>query len=238
MDALKYKIKLFFQKFNLIFWKGRYFTTDMALHRCKARGLKINTVIDVGASNRMWSKMCMVFYPDPKYFLIDAQEIHKKKLIEFTKEKANVQFNSSAAGNEKGSIYFNNDAELGGQASNSPYENGIEVQMNSIYNWVKEFNLQPPFLVKLDTHGFEVPILEGAKNTLSNTDLIIIEIYNFNLTDSSLTFWKICNYLKNYNFRIVEIVDLMARKFDNTLWQMDMFFIKSNDKVFEYNKFD
>lgn len=224
--------------FNVSIIKGEYLTTDMALYRAKERGCNINSIIDVGASNGMWSKMCLEIYPEANYLLIEAQELHRKDLEIFKAKNRNVNFEISAAGDKVGEIYFNNDRAFGGQASETPYETGIKIKMDTIDNLVQKYNLKPPFLIKLDTHGFEVPILNGAYETLKTTNLAIIETYNFKIAENSLLFHEMNEFMLKRGFRVSEIVDLLLRKKDKVFWQMDTFYIPSSDSVFKHNKYE
>ena len=61
---------------------------------------------------------------------------------------------------------------------------------------MRQHQLRPPFLIKLDTHGFEVPILKGAQETLQQTNLLVIETYNFQLQPTSLRFHEMCSYME------------------------------------------
>jgi len=215
-----------------------FFTTQEALRRCQQRKLEINTVIDVGASDGRWSGNCMAHYPDAHYFLVEAQNDHLKGLKHFATTHNNVSFVLAAAGRENGTIYFNNAELFGGIASETPFESdSIEVPVVSLDSEVEKRKLQPPFLLKLDTHGFEVPILEGAKRVISQANLIIIEAYNFNIEKNSLCFWELCGYMETLGFRPLEVVDLMAREYDRAFWQMDIFFIKKDDPLFTYIKY-
>jgi len=138
-----------------------------AIKRCADRGVKINTVIDVGASNGSWSELCRTFYPDAKYFLIEAQEEHKASLDSYIKTHPNSDYIIAAAGNREGKIFFDNSSLLGGLASDTPFNyNCIEVPVKTIDQIVSENKLLPPYLIKLDTHGYEVPIIEGPQNAL------------------------------------------------------------------------
>ena len=51
-----------------------------ALARCKARGLNVNAVIDVGASDGSWTKDCLEYFPDANYLLIEAQPCRVRAL--------------------------------------------------------------------------------------------------------------------------------------------------------------
>ncbi|MBW2937727.1 FkbM family methyltransferase [Aureisphaera sp. CAU 1614] len=214
------------------------FTTQKALGRMVGHGIEINTVIDVGASDGRWSQECMPFFPEAHYLLVEAQVDHLEGLEEFQRTHKNSSFLLAAAGKENGTIYFDNSELFGGIASEEPFnEDSIKVPVVSLDSEIEKRSLKAPFLLKLDTHGFEVPILEGAKNVISKANLIIIEAYNFNIEEDSLCFWELCDYMWHLGFRPLEVVDLMARAYDGTFWQMDLFFIKKDHPIFKYIKY-
>ena len=109
--------------------------------------------------------------------------------------------------------------------------------MTTIDNQVKEKKLQGPFLVKLDTHGFERQILQGAAETLQNTSLLIVEAYNFVKSADQMRFHELCAYMESKNFRCIDLVEPFFRPHDNALWQMDLFFIRSDHPSFSSNSF-
>lgn len=215
------------------------FTMLAALQRCYNRGLEINTVIDVGASNGSWSKICMQVFPEAKYLLVEAQEGHKGGLEKFIALNKNAQYILAAAGPRDGKIYFDNKDLLGGVASETPLaENCIEVPVVSLDSAINNSGLKKgPYLLKLDTHGFEVPILEGAVKIIQNASLIIIETYNFKLNKDSLRYWEMCSYMDSLGFATIENVDLMLREYDQALWQMDTFFISKKNKALLHNSY-
>jgi FkbM family methyltransferase len=213
-------------------------TMPAALERCLKRGLSINTVIDIGASDGRWSKMCLDYLPNAKYLLFEPQEPHKLGLEHLKKGHLNVDYVAAAAGNKEGKIFFDNGSLLGGLASEGAFEGAcIEVPVVTIDNEIKRRGLKPPYLLKLDTHGFEIPILEGAEQIINNAELIIIETYNYKLTKDSLKYYEMCAYMEKKGFSSIEIVDLMLRKIDSSFWQMDTFFIPSKRKEFSNNNY-
>lgn len=214
------------------------FTMLNALRRCKERGLDVNTVIDVGASNGMWTRECLPVLPNAKYLLVEAQEGHVDALNAFVKKRANVQYTLAAAGSGDDTIFFDNSGLFGGVASKTPFKgNYVELPMISLDNEVERRNLKGPFLLKLDTHGFEVPILEGAKQLIKQAQLVVIECYNFKLSDESLRFYEMCDYMKQLGFSPIEMVDFMNRKYDNSFWQLDIFFVPTSSKSFSHNAY-
>lgn len=57
-------------------------------------------------------------------------------------------------------------------------------------------DMTPPTLIKIDTEGYELPILKGAKETLKNHPRLIIESH------SHSDFEQITNFLKQYDYQI------------------------------------
>ncbi|MCC6721700.1 MAG: FkbM family methyltransferase [Bacteroidia bacterium] len=226
-------IKLGLKKlgYKLVYDRTNDFSMHESLRRCIGRGIKVNTVIDVGASNGSWSKNCMEILPEANYLLIEAQEPHRKNLQRSKKENSNVEFIIAAAGAKEGSIYFDNSELFGGVASETPFEkNCIEVSAITIDKEIERRKLNPPFLIKLDTHGFEVPIIEGAMESIKQTELLIIETYNYKITEGSLQYFQMCSFMDQLGFSTIEIADLLLTENDNSLWQMDTFFVPSHYK--------
>ncbi|WP_298237000.1 FkbM family methyltransferase [uncultured Algibacter sp.] len=214
------------------------FSMQSAIERCVKRGLKVNTVIDVGASDGRWSRNCINTISNAKYLLIEAQKEHEIGLKQLKEEYPNANYVLAAAGRSEGEIYFNNGDLFGGLASEKPFNiNCIKVPVISLDHEVAKQKLEPPYLLKLDTHGFEVPILEGAKNIIKSAQLIIIETYNYKLTDNSLKYYEMCSYMEKLGFSSIEMVDFMNREYDDSFWQMDTFFVPSTNKEFLYNSY-
>jgi len=210
----------------------------MALQRLHDRNPKFETVIDIGASDGNWSEDVMEYFPQKKYFLIEAQPLHEASLKKFCSEHTNTSYVLAAAGAKEFEIFFEANDPYGGVAS---YENkgvnSYRVPVTTVDIQVKEKNLKGPFLIKLDTHGFEIPILNGAEETLKNTEVLIIECYNFKLSPECLKFYEMCQYLETKGFRCIDLYDPSYRALDNTFWQMDIVFMKDPRPEFLKNTY-
>ena len=212
---------------------------DSVLKRLKAKGIDPATIIDVGASDGRWTENVKKHYPDSYYYLIEANSIHEPKLVEFVNRHKNCAFRIAAAADTVGEIYFDSNDPFTGIASHANNENHLElVPCTTIDEEVTTNDLEGPYLLKLDTHGFEVPIFNGAQNTMMNTSVIIVETYNFDLTGESLKFWEICEFLGQNGFRPVDLMEPMFRPKDDALWQMDLVFIRSDREEFQVNTYD
>lgn len=213
-------------------------TMEGAFRALVRRGHKVETVIDIGASNGSWSASLMRHFPDCRYLLVEAQPVHEPALRAFCARHPNAQFVLAAAGDKSGEIYFDAADPLGGQAAYAPRSDAhIRVPVVTIDAEVKARNLPGPYLLKLDTHGFEVPILSGAGATLARTEVVIMECYNFRIAPEALTFDEMCRYLGERGFRCIDLVEPMHRPRDNSFWQMDLVFVRAERPEFAYLRY-
>jgi FkbM family methyltransferase len=195
----------------------------------------VKTVLDVGASDGRWSRDCMKYFPDSNYVLFEPQTCHSNALDLIEREfEGQLTVVKKAVGKNTGKTYFDVTDPFGGSLRDVKSDKTVEVDLTSIDDSIRETGLKGPFLLKLDTHGFEIPILEGAAKTLYDCNVLIIEAYNYNIEPESLLFWQLCEYLKRKGFRPIDIVDIMYREYDNSLWQMDIVFIKSTWQGFKH----
>lgn len=208
-----------------------------AFSRLAQRPVAIQTVIDVGASDGRWSEKIYAFYPDAFYLLIEANGVHEAGLKQFKKKHASADYLLKAAGEHVGEVFFDLRAPLSGAASVTPAEGYIRVPVTTIDAQVAQRQLKPPFLIKLDTHGFEVPILNGAQETLKQTSLLVIETYNFQLRPDSLRFHEMCSWMEARGFRPIDVVEPFHRERDQALWQFDLVFIRADRPEFQTNSY-
>ena len=177
-----------------------------ALKRMSSRGVTVKTVIDVGASDGRWSLATMDYFPDAKYLLVEANPVHQPALEAFCQTHSQATYELAAASDTSGTLQFDGSAPFGGSADPENLETAIEVK------------------AVLDTHGHEVPILEGAENVLANASLVVIEVYCYQLTPTSLLFDEMVAYMRAKGFGVVDMSDPLWRPEDKCFWQIDLYF--------------
>lgn len=207
------------------------------LIRYKRRGGKPTTIIDVGAAKGKWTEKCLEFFPDANYIMIEPIPQNKTELEKMLNKynSGKLTYIQAVAGEQESIINFCISDDLDGSGVYGPDqgENFIELESISIDSVILNGNHQGPYIIKLDTHGYEVPILQGSTKTLQKTDLLIIEVYGFKVSPTGLTFWELCKYLNDIGFRLVDLVDIMRRPGDGAFWQADAFFIPISNDVFK-----
>jgi FkbM family methyltransferase len=211
---------------------------EAALRRASARGLRPKTILDVGASDGRWTQKARRHFPDAGALLVEAQSLHEAPLRRYCAATPGVDYILAVAGDKDGEVFFDATDPFGGAAAATPQgPHWKRLPMVAIDAQVAARKLPGPFLLKLDTHGFEVPILEGAKATLAQVELAVIEAYNFQLQEGCLRFHELIAYMEARGFRCIDLCDPLWRRKDGALWQMDLFFVRADRSEFASNAY-
>jgi FkbM family methyltransferase len=206
--------------------------------RLASRNHVFNTVVDVGAAVGGWSANFAEVIPGKSHLLVEANAIHEPALLACCKGRQNWGYVLKACGREPGHVFFDGSDPFGGVASDIPTDSASQrIEVTSIDHEIGRLGLKGPFLIKLDTHGYEVPILEGASEVLSSTELLVVEVYNFELHNGCLRFWEICRWMQDRGFVPIDLFDVLYRPKDGALWQFDLVFVRENAAAFASNAY-
>ena len=211
---------------------------DDALRRLQGHNIEVASLIDVGASNGFWSKAFARYLPGRHHLLIDANAFHLEELKKVCRENPKWQFALTAVGGTIGELYFDASDPLGGFLSETPWtKDYLPCPVTTIDHLVEQYPLPGPFMIKLDTHGVELPILAGAAKTLQETSVIVIEAYNFTFGQPAVPFWDLCRHMLEIGFRPLDVFDLLYREVDNAFWQFDLLFVRSDLALFQDSRY-
>ena len=213
-------------------------TMEGGLARARQHGIRVASVIDIGASDGKWARLALKHFPESRVLAFEPLAERQAALEQQKSREPRFDFLPCVAGDREGEVAFQVAPDLDGSgvcSEGSP--DARMVPMKTIDAAVRERGLEGPYCLKFDTHGFELPILAGAASTLAHTNLLIMEVYNFQLHEQSLRFHEMCRHLESLGFRSFDLVDLLLRKKDRALWQADMFFAREDHPLFSYSAY-
>jgi FkbM family methyltransferase len=88
-------------------------------------------------------------------------------------------------------------------------------------------NILHPLLLKLDTQGTELQVLEGGKKVLERTEFVLIEMNNHKIYKNTCQYFEVDRFLRASNFQLVDII----------VTYRDRGFVKEFDALYENLKF-
>ncbi len=84
----------------------------------------------------------------------------------------------------------------------------------------------PPDLIKLDTQGYELAILQGAIEVLRGASALIIEVNLLDIHRQVPLMHEIGEWLSKQGFVAYDVAGLTRRPLDGALWQMDLVYVR------------
>lgn len=197
-------------------------------------GVNATAIIDLGAAEGTWTIKAEKLWPSADFILFEPLEERQNDLNALSKRNPKIRPVFAAAGNKKGTVKFLVSDDLDGSGIYDAEKDGgnREVSLTTIDDEMKRLNISGPFIIKFDTHGFEVPILDGAVETLKKTQLVIMECYGFRIAENCLLFPEMCLHMERLGFRLADIINVKRRPGDELFWQCDAFFMPVSNASF------
>lgn len=201
-------------------------------------GLQINVVYDIGAHSGSWTNyLKSTALPNSKFYLFEADSVH-----EYSLQKIGFPYFIgvlSSPGREFVEFYNTNSTDC--NTGNSYYKENtvyydnylpIKVPCVTLESIVVDNNLPIPNLLKLDTQGSELDILQGIESYIDNIDLIYLEcpIVNYNLGAPSIQDY--IYYMRQKGFIPTDILEI--HRYEHVLLQIDIMFINCVTKEWLY----
>lgn len=205
-----------------------------ALARMERHALSVRSIINIGAGSGGDTAFVQRAWPQARTLLVEMDDRFEPAYRNLKADLPDLAWAICAAGphDQIGRMQKSDIGGVGGAIDlDGASATGAPVQFKRIDTLVREHGLEGPFFLRFDTHGFELDVLAGAAETLRDTALIMMEVYNFKLKftgDKNLTFDEMSLHMKSLGFRCIDICDPMHRPGDMALWQMHLFFIRAD----------
>jgi FkbM family methyltransferase len=177
---------------------GNFTTTLAGLY---SKGMRYNTVIDIGCADGQFflDHYMTGLFLDTKPLNIDANSLYEKSLQEI-QDVLGGAYAIAAVADKAGEIEFTNSVhpywssirppdDLYWTRVNSLHSEAIKIKARTLDEIIESSQLPGPYLLKMDIQGAEERAIKGAAQTLSKTDVVIVEadIADFQAIHAALT---------------------------------------------------
>jgi FkbM family methyltransferase len=193
----------------------------------KRLGFEAKTVVDLGVADG--TPAIYAAFPDAKYYLIEPLE-EFRPVLDRLKAKLDAQVVLAAGGDSNGEIHINVHDDLSGsslflQAEGSTLDGARRrvrvVRLDSIL----PASIARPALVKIDTQGAELAILEGLGARVDDIDMFIMETSLLAFRRDTPTLAEVVRNLDDRGFSVYDILEGHVRVLDGALAQVDLVFV-------------
>lgn len=210
-----------------------------------ARGFQPKGILDVGAHRGDWTRMALQVFPHAQVIMIEPQEELKPNLTEVCRLHQNVEYLASGAGRQKGELIQTIWSDLAGSSflpdtSEEQLANGTQriTPVTTIDEILTERPGFTPDILKVDTQGFELEVLFGAKSLLGKAEVIILETSLYQFIPGMPVTFDCIRFLEENGYVLYDITEYLRRPLDGALGQVDLAFALRNGRLRRSHEWD
>lgn len=202
-------------------------------------GIRFCTVIDVGVA--FGTPAVYASNAGAKFYLIEPVPSCKPELDKIAQRLGGEAFNV-AAGAADGSMDFFVHPDVSGSSTKRQLEGSyfdgqhIQVPVRRLDSLIPQ-PIVRPCLLKIDTQGAELEVLDGATGILGEVDVVIIEVSFHQFRDGAPEFHEVVGRMSELGFCAYETLEGHLRTVDNALAQVDIAFVRENSPLRQHKTF-
>ena len=206
----------------------------MRLNEVKELGINPTSILDIGAHSGQFYRWAKPVWPNSVIWMIEANHLHEGVLKNLT-DYNNDEYLIAALGDKEREVTFYTRSDKPHTEGNSYYEelNYWDIQQLVQKSTVKLQKLDDIFtddttfeIVKLDTQGSELDILEGGKNLCQRAPVIILEVSYIQYNKGAPTNEEVIEFMKDFGFE--EKMSIGEHYNGDEIVQKDIVFLNKN----------
>jgi FkbM family methyltransferase len=193
----------------------------------RSLGVDVKTVIDVGVASG--TPPIYRAFPRAKYILVEPLDEFRTDL-ERLATRLDATYVRAAAGAINGEVELHVHSQLSGSSllrqAEGPQMDGASRRVRSArLDGILPSPLERPSLLKIDTQGTELDVLEGLGQHMGEMDIVIIETSLLPFRVGAPVLADIVARLDELGFAVYDILEGHVRALDGALAQVDLVFV-------------
>ena len=211
---------------------------DKSMKRLKEFGYEPKTIFDIGAYKGEFARFCLELWGDVNVVCFEPLTEKAADLQKWAENEKRVSVIHGLLGDENREKVKFNESETASSVLDEHHSKDFKTtyhKMRTLDACIREFGLDAPNLVKIDTQGFEYQIISGLLGNLEKVDIIIAELNHLDLHKEVRLAEEVIGLLFQNGFVIYDIVEIHRRPLDLVIWQTDFMFVRK-DSFLRANK--
>jgi FkbM family methyltransferase len=208
-----------------------------SLGRMRAEGFAPTFIVDVGASNGIWSAIVSEVFPEPHFVQVEPlrSRYDPNSIAQYEAKLTHLDVVVAAVGPTPGTAVLHVDEHLygaslleAGAASKGVLER-VEVKIRTLDEIASSYRLVGEGLVKLDIQGAELDALRGGRVFVQNNVAVLILEITVDVEEETLpSLLDVANHLSGIGFVYYDDAGDWRDPTSGVLLQKDVIFVKKD----------
>ena len=211
---------------------GQFSIQQVKLQNARRRGLKIESIIDGGASDGSWAREIRQTYPTARVLCVEPRDECQAGLAQTARELPGVEYANTLLGDHEGTMKLNvhdTQSSILNNSQGQQFGSSVkEYPITTLDKLVQSKNFPWPDLIKLDLQGAELQALAGAGECLKRGQALLLEVSFIELQKGCPLLYDVVTFCHNAGYRVYDIPSLWHRPLDGALAQGDFLFLKND----------
>ena len=210
---------------------------EYSLKNIRNLGFSPKFCLDIGAYEGYWTRDFKNIFPDCAVLMIEGQQTRENALIKTQGQYKDVNHMIALLGADESTVTFNI-YDTASSVLSEHHDTNAKTEKRSLITLdeiMKTDGDKKTDFLKIDTQGYELEILKGAKKTLLSAEFVLLEVSFLDIYLNAPLASDVLVFMKEHGFVVYDICSIMRRPLDNALFQSDFLFVKEQSR-FRSNK--
>jgi FkbM family methyltransferase len=200
----------------------------VALERLARQGFDPKLIFNVGAYRGDFARISKTIWPAARIACFEPQEAILPELHRYALNTPQIDVFEFLLGAEENPQAVLNEAATASSVlleKDGPIHPTATYRMRTIQSVIELETNRTPDLLKLDVQGYELEVLKGTSQYLSEMQVILVEVNLLDIHEGVPLMDEVVGWLAERGWVAFDICGLTRRPLDDALWQADLLFV-------------
>ncbi|MGH7243332.1 MAG: FkbM family methyltransferase [Phycisphaerales bacterium] len=204
----------------------RHLDMPTRLRHLTTLGFNPGVIFDIGAARGEWARMAHEIFPSARIFSFEPNAREQPALETVKREIPNFNYKLGFLGPKRDKVTYSDENTQTSLLSDAKSKGTATAEMYVLDELIASGEIAKPDFLKLDVQGFELEVLKGAENALKSGPALLLEVSFIDFLPHMPLIEHVMKFMAERDYVWHDVMGLSRRPTDDTLWQMDVFFLK------------
>ncbi|HEX8877246.1 MAG TPA: FkbM family methyltransferase [Phycisphaerales bacterium] len=209
----------------------RHLDMPTRLAHLATQGFAPKVIFDIGGARGEWARMARHIFTQSRIVSFEPNAREKPQLEQTKQDIGNYDYKICFLGPKRDTITYADENTQTSLLSEKKPGGNATAEMYVLDELVASGELPMPQFMKLDVQGFELEVLKGAEKVMQSGPALLLEVSFIDFLSNMPLVEDVMKFMSAHDYVWHDVMGIARRPQDDTLWQMDILFVKRDDAL-------